>query len=54
MAAELGRPMTVDEVRPAAAAALQEVFGLELEVLPGERAASLWRETQGERLPATR
>ena len=54
MAAELGRPMTVDEVRPAAAAALQEVFGLELEVLPGERAASLWREAQGEQLPATR
>ena len=30
MARELGRPLTVDEVRPAAAAALAEVFGLEL------------------------
>jgi lipoyl(octanoyl) transferase len=31
IARELGRPLTVDEVRPAAAAALAEVFGLELE-----------------------
>jgi lipoyl(octanoyl) transferase len=30
MARELGRPITVDEVRPAAAAALTDVFGLEL------------------------
>jgi lipoyl(octanoyl) transferase len=30
MARELGRPMTVDEVRPGAAAAIAEVFGLEL------------------------
>ena len=30
MARELGRPLTVKEVRPAAAAALAEVFGLEL------------------------
>ena len=52
MAAELGRPVTVDDVRPAATAALQEVFGLELEVLPGERAAWLWRQPDRERLPA--
>jgi len=31
MAAELGRPVTVDEVRPAAAAALAEVFDLSFE-----------------------
>jgi lipoyl(octanoyl) transferase len=31
IARELGRPITVDEVRPAAAAALAEVFELELE-----------------------
>ncbi len=31
MARELGRPLTVDEVRPAAAAALSDVFDLELE-----------------------
>ena len=30
MARELDRPLTVDEVRPAAAAALSEVFGLDL------------------------
>jgi len=30
MARELGRPITVDEVRPAAAAAIAEVLGLEL------------------------
>ena len=33
MARELGRPVTVDEVRPAAAAALADVFDLELEEL---------------------
>ena len=33
MAAELGRPVTVDEVRPAAAAALEAVFDLELKKL---------------------
>ena len=31
MARELGRPVTIDDVRPAASAALEEVFGLELE-----------------------
>ena len=31
MARELGRPVTIDDVRPAAWAALEEVFGLELE-----------------------
>ena len=30
LARELGRPVTVDEVRPAAAAAIADVFGLEL------------------------
>ena len=30
IARELGRPVSVDEVRPYAAAALEEVFGLEL------------------------
>jgi lipoyl(octanoyl) transferase len=34
MARELGRPLGVDEVRPAATAALAGVFGLELEALP--------------------
>jgi lipoyl(octanoyl) transferase len=34
MAGELGRPLAVDDVRPAAAAAIGEVFGLELEEQP--------------------
>jgi lipoyl(octanoyl) transferase len=34
MAREAGRPLTVDEVRPAAAASIAEVFDLELEDLP--------------------
>jgi lipoyl(octanoyl) transferase len=34
MSRELGRPLSVDEVRPAAAAAIAEVFDLELEELP--------------------
>jgi len=39
MARELGRPIGLDEVRPVAAAALAEVFGLELERAPAELAA---------------
>ena len=42
MARELGRPVTVDEVRPAAAAALGEVFGLTLERVPSEDGPGLW------------
>jgi lipoyl(octanoyl) transferase len=42
MAKELGRPVTVDEVRPHAAAAVAEVFGLELEELPADDGAGLW------------
>jgi lipoyl(octanoyl) transferase len=36
IARELGRPVAVDEVRPHAVAAVEEVFGLELEELPAE------------------
>jgi lipoyl(octanoyl) transferase len=35
MARELGRPLTVDEVRPAARAAFADVFDLSFEELPG-------------------
>ena len=42
MARELGRPVAVDEVRPAAAAAVGEVFALELEELDAEDGAGLW------------
>ena len=41
MARELGAPLTVDEVRPYAAAALEEVFSLSFEELPAESAADL-------------
>jgi lipoyl(octanoyl) transferase len=41
IAREVGRPITVDEVRPHAAAALAEVFGLDLEQLPAAEAEAL-------------
>jgi lipoyl(octanoyl) transferase len=41
MAHELGRTVTVDEVRPAARAAIAEVFELELDELPGDE-PGLW------------
>jgi lipoyl(octanoyl) transferase len=41
---EAGRPVTVDEVRPHAVAALEEVFGLELDPLPAEDGAGLWAQ----------
>jgi lipoate-protein ligase B len=42
IAGELGRPVTVDEVRPTAAAALADVFGLELEDVPAGEGTGLW------------
>jgi len=42
MARELGRPVTVEDVRPAAVEAVAEVFQLELEALPAEDGAGLW------------
>jgi lipoyl(octanoyl) transferase len=42
MARELGRPLSVDEVKPAAAEALADVFGLELEALTADEGAGLW------------
>ena len=42
IASELGRPVSVDEVRPHARDAVAEVFGLELEPLPAEDGAGLW------------
>jgi lipoyl(octanoyl) transferase len=41
LAREAGRPLAVDEVRPAAHTALAEVFDLELEELPGDE-PGLW------------
>jgi lipoyl(octanoyl) transferase len=41
MVRELGRPLGVDEVRPAAAAAIAEVFGLELEEVSARPQATI-------------
>jgi lipoyl(octanoyl) transferase len=53
MASERGRPLTVDEVRPAAAEALGEVFGLELEELPAEAGMGLWPQPLHAKLGAS-
>ncbi len=53
MARELGAPLGVDDVRPAAAAALDEVFDLALEELPAEDGAGLWAQPLHERLGAS-
>src|SRR5438132_4335200 len=42
IAREVSRPVTVDEIRPHAAAALADVFELELEELPAEHGHGLW------------
>ena len=54
LARELGRDVGVEEVRPHAAAALADVFELELEELPAEGAAGLWPQPLHEKLAATR
>lgn len=50
MARELGRPLGVDDVRPAAVAALEEVFDLMLEDLPADESPALWPQPLHERL----
>jgi lipoate-protein ligase B len=50
MAAERGEPLTVGDVRPAAASAVAEVFGLELEELPTQGGPGLWPQPVHERL----
>jgi lipoyl(octanoyl) transferase len=42
MSRELGRPLTVEEVRPAAIRAIGEVFELDLEEIPADEGAGLW------------
>jgi lipoyl(octanoyl) transferase len=44
MARELGRPLTVAEVKPAALAAIAEVFALERDGLPDAGDAGLWAQ----------
>jgi lipoyl(octanoyl) transferase len=50
MAQELGRPLAVDDVRPAASQALAEVFGLELDPLPADDGAGPWPQPVHEKL----
>jgi lipoyl(octanoyl) transferase len=44
IARELGRPVSVDEVRPSAREALGKVFGLSFEELPAEDGPGLWSQ----------
>jgi lipoyl(octanoyl) transferase len=50
IARELGRPVSLDEVRPHAAAAIADVFDLALEPLPAEDGMGLWPQPTHERL----
>jgi lipoyl(octanoyl) transferase len=50
VAQELGRPIAVDEVRPHAAGALEEVFGLTFSELPAEEGHGLWPQPLHEKL----
>ena len=52
MSRELGRTLSVDEVKPAAIAALGEVFGLAFETLPADDGAALWPQPVHEKLAA--
>jgi lipoyl(octanoyl) transferase len=52
LASEIGRPISVDDVRPAATAALGEVFDLELEPLPTDAGHGLWEQPIHEQLAA--
>ena len=50
MARELARPVSVDEVRPHAAAALEHVFQITFEELPADEGAGLWAQPTHARL----
>jgi lipoyl(octanoyl) transferase len=52
IARELGRPVTVDEVRPHAVGGLAEVFALDFEELPADEGAGLWPQPVHDRLAA--
>jgi lipoyl(octanoyl) transferase len=52
MAEELGRPLSVDDVRPAAIAAIEEVFDLVLDELPADEGPGLPGQPQHEKLAA--
>jgi lipoyl(octanoyl) transferase len=52
LAREVGRPVTVNDVRPLATAALAEVFSLDVSELPAEDGAGLWEQPVHARLAA--
>jgi lipoate-protein ligase B len=52
IARELGRPVSVDEVRPLAHAALADVFELELDPLPADDGHGLWDQSVHTQLAA--
>jgi lipoyl(octanoyl) transferase len=54
LARELGRPLSVDEVRPAACEAIADVFELDLEELPADAGPGLWEQPIHARLAAGR
>ncbi len=54
MAREVGRPINVDDVRPHAAAALEEVFQLDFSELPADGGAGLWAQPTHAKLAASR
>jgi lipoyl(octanoyl) transferase len=53
LARELGRTVSVDDVRPHAADAFAEVFGLVLEELPAGEGVGLWPQPVHEKVAAT-
>jgi len=53
MSSELERPLSVDDVRPAAADAMAEVFGLTFEELPADEGVGLWHQDVHARLART-
>jgi lipoyl(octanoyl) transferase len=52
IARELDSPLSVDEVRPAAAAALADVFDLDFEELPADEGSGLWAQPTHAKLAA--
>ena len=52
IAEELGRSISVDELRPHATAGFEDVFGLSFEELPADEGAGLWPQPLHERLTA--
>src|SRR4051812_32809419 len=52
IAREAGRPVTVEDVRPHAATAIADVFGLELDELSAEDGIGLWSQPVHARLAA--